>query len=69
LECLFIVVLLGRVLDNNCVISFANLAPLLGLGLPFLWDPNQLRWLRRLRDELRDVILQEVLHISMTTLM
>jgi hypothetical protein len=28
-----------------------------------------LRWRRRLRDELRDVILQEVLHISMTTLM
>jgi hypothetical protein len=38
LERLFIIVLLGRVLDNNCVISFANLAPLLGLGLPFLED-------------------------------
>jgi hypothetical protein len=38
LEHLFIVVLLGRVLDNNCVVSFANLASLLGLGLPCLWD-------------------------------
>jgi hypothetical protein len=38
LERLFIVVLLGRVLDNNCVISFANLASFLGLGLLFLWD-------------------------------
>jgi hypothetical protein len=36
LERLLIVVLLGRVLDDNCVVSFANLAPLLGLGFPFL---------------------------------
>jgi hypothetical protein len=36
LERLLIAVLLGRVFDENCVVSFANLAPLLGLGLPFL---------------------------------
>jgi hypothetical protein len=38
LERLLIVVLLGRVFDDYRVISFANLAPLLGFGLPFLWD-------------------------------
>jgi hypothetical protein len=69
LERIFIVVLLGRVLDNNCVISFAKLAPLLGFGFPFLWDLDQLRRRRRLRDELRQVILHEALHISTTTLM
>jgi hypothetical protein len=36
LQRLLIVVLLGRVFDDNFVVSFANLAPLLGLGLPFL---------------------------------
>jgi hypothetical protein len=69
LERLFIVVLLGRVLDDNCVVSFANLAPLLGLGSPLLWDLDKLRRRRRLGYELRQVIMQEALHISTTTLM
>jgi hypothetical protein len=56
LERLFIVVLLGRVFDDNCVFSFANFAPLLGLGLPLLWDLNKLRRRRRLGDELHKVI-------------
>jgi hypothetical protein len=43
LERLFIIVLLGRVLDDNCVVSFTNLAPLLGLGSPLLWDLDKLR--------------------------
>jgi hypothetical protein len=43
LEHLLIVVLLGCVFDDNCVVSFTNLAPLLGLGLPFLWDLDKLR--------------------------
>jgi hypothetical protein len=43
LQRLLIVVLLGRVFDDNCVVSFANLAPLLGFGLPFLWDLDKLR--------------------------
>jgi hypothetical protein len=68
LECLLIVVLLGRVLDDNCVVPFANFAPLLGFGLPFLWDLDQLRRRRRLGDELRQVILQEAQLISATTL-
>jgi hypothetical protein len=38
-----IVVLLGRVFDDYCVVSFTNLTPLLGLGFPFLWDLDQLR--------------------------
>jgi hypothetical protein len=43
LERLLIIVLLGPVFDDNCVVSFANLAQLLGLGLPFLWDLDKLR--------------------------
>jgi hypothetical protein len=43
LEHLLVVVLLGRVFDDNCVVTFANFAPLLGLGLPFLWDFDKLR--------------------------
>jgi hypothetical protein len=69
LERLLIVVLLGRVFDDYSVVSFANFTPLLGLGSPFLWDLDQLRRRRRLGDELGQVILQEALHISTTTLM
>jgi hypothetical protein len=43
LERLLVVVLLGRVFDDNCVVTFANFAPLLGLGRPFLWDFDKLR--------------------------
>jgi hypothetical protein len=68
LQRLFIVVLLGRVFDNNCVVSFTNLAPLLGLDLPFLQDLDKLRRRRRLGDELHQIILQEAQHISTTTL-
>jgi hypothetical protein len=57
LQCFFIVVLLGCVFNDNCVVSFANFASLLGLGLPLLWDLDKLRRRRRLRDELRQVIL------------
>jgi hypothetical protein len=68
LERLLIMVLLGPVFDDNCVVSFANLAPLLGLGLPFLWDLDKLRRRHRLGDELRQVILQEAQPVSTTTL-
>jgi hypothetical protein len=68
LERLFTVLLIGRVFNDNCVVSLANFAPLLGLGLPFFWDLDQLRRRRRLRDELRQVILQEAKLISATTL-
>jgi hypothetical protein len=43
LERLLIVVLLGRIFDDNCVVSFANLAPLFGLALAFLWHFDKLR--------------------------
>jgi hypothetical protein len=52
LQCLLIVVLLGRVFDDYCVVSFTNLALLLGLGLPFFWDLDKLRRRRRLGYEL-----------------
>jgi hypothetical protein len=35
LQRLLIVVLLRRVFDDYCVVSFTNFAPLLDLGLPF----------------------------------
>jgi hypothetical protein len=69
LERLLIVVLLGRVFDDYRVVSFANIAPLLGLGPPFLWDLDQLRRRRRLGYELRQVVLQEAQLINVTTLM
>jgi hypothetical protein len=53
LQRLLIVVLIGRVFNDNCVVSLTNFTPLLGLGLPFLWDLDQLRRRRRLGDELR----------------
>jgi hypothetical protein len=69
LQRLLVVVLIGRVFYDKCVVSLANFAPLLGLGLPFLRDLDQLRRRRRLRDELRQVILQEAQIVSATTLM
>jgi hypothetical protein len=52
LQRLLIVVLLECVFDDYCVVSFTNLTPLLGLGLPFFWDLDKLRRRRRLGDEL-----------------
>jgi hypothetical protein len=43
LQRLFIVLLIGRIFNDNCVVSLANFATLLGLVLPFLWDLDQLR--------------------------
>jgi hypothetical protein len=69
LQRLLVVVLIGRIFNDNCVVSLANFAPLLGLRPPFLWDLDQLRRRRRLGDELRQVILQEAQLVSATTLM
>jgi hypothetical protein len=52
MQCLLII-LLRCVFDDYCVVSFITFAPLLGLGLPFLWDLDKLRMRRRLGDELR----------------
>jgi hypothetical protein len=68
LQRFFIVILLGRVFNDNCIVSFTNLAPLLGHGLPFLWDLDKLRMQRRLGDKHHQVILQEAQYVSMTTL-
>jgi hypothetical protein len=68
LQRFFIVVLLGHVFNDNCVVSFTNFAPLLGLGLPFLWDLDKLTRRRWLGDELHQVILQKAHNVSMTTL-
>jgi hypothetical protein len=34
LQCLLVVVLIGRVFVDNCVVSFVDFTPLLGLGFP-----------------------------------
>jgi hypothetical protein len=68
LQRLFIVLFIGRIFNNNCVVSLANFTSLLGLGLPLLWDLDKLRRQRRLGDELLQVILQEAQLISATTL-
>jgi hypothetical protein len=68
LQGLLIVILLRRVFDDYCVVSFTNFVPLLGLGFPFLWDLDKLRRRRRLGDELHQVILQEAQYVSTTTL-
>jgi hypothetical protein len=67
LERLLIVVLLGRVFNDNCVVTLANFASLLGLGLPLLWDLDKLRRRRRLGDEFLQVILQALQCVSSTT--
>jgi hypothetical protein len=43
LQRLLVAVLVGRVLHDNGVVSFADLSPLLGLGLPLFWDLDFLR--------------------------
>jgi hypothetical protein len=62
LQRLLVVVLFGRVLHDNSVVSFADLTPLLGLGLPLLWDLDFLRGRRRLGDKLLQVVLQDTTH-------
>jgi hypothetical protein len=37
LKCL-LVIFVRRVFDDNSVLSFADLAALLGLALPLIWD-------------------------------
>jgi hypothetical protein len=69
LQCLLVVVLVGRVFNDNGVISLVDFAPLLGLGFLFIWDLDQLRRQRQLGDELLQVILQEAQFISATALM
>jgi hypothetical protein len=38
LQRLLVVLLIGQVFNDNCVVSLANFMSLLGLGLPFLRD-------------------------------
>jgi hypothetical protein len=57
-----IVVVLGGVLHDDGVISFADFSPLLGLGSPFLRDLDPLRGWLRLEDEHFQVILQDTRH-------
>jgi hypothetical protein len=38
LQCLLVVVLIGRVFNDNGAVSFVGFTTLLSLGLPFLWD-------------------------------
>jgi hypothetical protein len=56
-----------RVFNDYCVVSFTDLAALLGLALPLIWDLDKSRRRRRLGDELHHVILQEAHCVSTTT--
>jgi inactivated superfamily I helicase len=38
LQCLLVVVLIGRIFNDNNIVSLADFTPLLSLGLPLLWD-------------------------------
>jgi hypothetical protein len=69
LQRLLVVILIGCVFHDNCVVSLTDFASLLSLGLPFLWDLDLLGRRRRLGDELLQVILQDEQLISATTLM
>jgi hypothetical protein len=59
LQRLLVVVLVGRVLHDHGVVSFADFPSLLGLGLPLLRDLDYLRGRRRLGDKLLQFILQD----------
>jgi hypothetical protein len=39
----FFVFLIGRVFDDNGVVTFADFAALLGLAFPLLWDIHKSR--------------------------
>jgi hypothetical protein len=62
LQRLLVIILVGRVLHDNGVVSFTDLTPLLGIGLPLLWDLNFLRGRRRLGDKLLQIVLQDTTH-------
>jgi hypothetical protein len=38
LQCLLVVVLVGRVFNDNGAVSFLDFTPLIGLGFSLLWD-------------------------------
>jgi hypothetical protein len=59
--------LVGRVFDDDGVITFADFATLLGLAIPLLWDIYKLGRRSWLRDKLHNIILQHTAWVSMTT--
>jgi hypothetical protein len=62
LQRLLVVVLVGRILHDDGVISFADFSPLLGFGFSLLRDLDFLRGRLRLGDELLQVVLQDTRH-------
>jgi hypothetical protein len=62
LQRLVVVVLVGRVLHDDGVISFADFPPLFGFGFSLLRDLDFLRGRLRLGDELLQVVLQDTRH-------
>jgi hypothetical protein len=62
LQCLLVVVLVGRVLHDDGVIPFADFSSLLGFGFSLLRDLDFLRRRLRLGDELLQVVLQDTRH-------
>jgi hypothetical protein len=57
-----VVIIVGGVLHDDGVISFADFSPFFGFGLPFLRDLDPRRGRLRLGDELFQIILQDTRH-------
>jgi hypothetical protein len=62
-----LVLLVGRIFDDDGVVTFADFAALLGLAFSLLQDNYKSGRRSWLRDKLYIVILQQVHLVSMTT--
>jgi hypothetical protein len=62
-----LVFLVGRVFDNDGIITFTDFAVLLGLAFPLLRDIYKSGRRSWLRDKLYNIILQHTAWVSMTT--
>jgi hypothetical protein len=62
-----LIIFVGCIFNDYCVVSFTDFAAFLGLALPLIWDLDKARRRRRLGDELHYVILQEAHCVSTTT--
>jgi hypothetical protein len=61
------VLLIGRIFDEDGIVTFADFATLLGFAFPLFRDVYKSGRRSRLRDKLCNVVLQQVRWVSMTT--
>jgi hypothetical protein len=62
-----LVLLIGRILNDDSVFTFADLAVLSGLAFPLLWNIHKSGRRSWLRDKVYNIILQHIAWVSMTT--